>query len=166
MSQTSIRVRDWVEADLPVLHVINEASVPGVGSLRREALEQLVINESAATLVAEGNGEPIGFVLCMVDGLDYASLNYKWLSGRYDRFAYIDRVAVAENQRGKHVGAVLYDAVIARFAAIHQVLLAEVNLAPPNPGSLRFHKRQGFRDVGERWESEGQKGVVYLERRL
>jgi uncharacterized protein len=102
----------------------------------------------------------------MVEGLDYASLNYKWLSSRYDQFAYVDRIAVAKDQRGRNIGKALYDAVIERFADARDVLLAEVNLAPPNPGSLRFHKRNGFREVGERWEIEGQKGVVYLERKL
>ena len=60
----------------------------------------------------------------------------------------------------------LYDAVAKRFAGERAVLLAEVNLAPPNPGSLRFHKRHGFREIGERWEIEDEKGVVYLERGL
>ncbi|MFY0610737.1 MAG: GNAT family N-acetyltransferase [Hyphomicrobiaceae bacterium] len=159
-------VRDWHEADLAALHAINEASVPGVGSLTFEALDRLVRDQSAATLVAESGGEPVGFVLCMLEGLDYPSLNYKWVSARYDRFAYVDRVAVAEDQRGKRVGEALYVAAIERFAGAREVLLAEVNLAPPNPGSLRFHKRNGFVERGERWEIEGEKGVVYLERKL
>ncbi len=159
-------VRDWHEADLTALHAINEASVPGVGSLTFEALDRLVRDQSAATLVAETGGEPVGFVLCMLEGLDYPSLNYKWVSARYDRFAYVDRVAVAEDQRGKRVGEALYAAAIERFAGARDVLLAEVNLAPPNPGSLRFHKRNGFVERGERWEIEGEKGVVYLERKL
>lgn len=159
-------VRNWRESDLAVLHAINEAAVPGVGTLTRQALDRLVRDVSAATLVAEIDGRPVGFVLCMLEGLDYGSLNYKWISERYARFAYVDRVAVAEDQRGKRLGEALYEAVFTRFAGERDVLLAEVNLAPPNPGSLRFHKRQNFKECGERWEVEGKKGVVYLVRAM
>ena len=102
----------------------------------------------------------------MLEGLGYESLNYRWLSERYDRFAYIDRIAVAEAARGRRIGEALYTAAIEAFAGNRPVLLAEVNLEPPNPGSLRFHKRLGFREVGERWEADRSKGVVYLERTL
>lgn len=159
-------IRDWKPGDLPALHAINEASVPGVGTLTREASDKLIIEASAATLVAELDGKPAGFVLCMFEGLDYGSLNYKWLSERYATFAYVDRVAVAAERRGRRIGEALYAAVYDRLAGVRDVLTAEVNLAPPNPGSLRFHKRQGFVEVGERWEIEGEKGVVYLEKRL
>ena len=159
-------IREWREADLATLHAINEAAVPGVGSVTRAAFDTLVREDSTATLVAEVGGKPAGFVLCMYEGLDYSSLNYKWISARYDRFAYVDRVAVVESARGQQLGGALYDAVSHRFAGERDVLLAEVNLAPPNPGSLRFHKRHGFREVGERWEIKGEKGVVYLERGL
>ena len=159
-------IRDWCDADLAALHAINEASVPGVGSVDRTAFDRLVRDVSAATLVAEVDGQPSGFVLCMFEGLDYASLNYKWISANYDRFAYIDRVAVAQDKRGQRIGEALYEAVVGRFSGMRNILLAEVNLAPPNPGSLRFHKTHGFRECGERWEIEGEKGVVYLRRDL
>ena len=161
-----MRVRDWQSTDLAALHAINQGAVPGVGSLTRESLDGLVRDVSAATLVADRDGKPVGFVVCMLEGLDYASLNYKWISARYDRFAYVDRVAVAEDQRGYGVGEALYSAVFERFAQERDILLAEVNLAPPNPGSLRFHKRHDFQECGERWEIEGEKGVVYLARQL
>jgi predicted GNAT superfamily acetyltransferase len=161
-----MEVRDWREADLTALHAINEAAVPGVGALTFSALAQLVGEMSEITLVATVDSRPAGFVLCMLEGLENESLNYKWLSARYDRFAYIDRVAVASKMRGNRIGEALYAAAIDRFSERRPHLLAEVNLAPPNPGSLRFHQRHGFREVGQRWEIEGKKGVVYLERKL
>lgn len=161
-----ITVRESRAEDPDALHLINEESVPGVGTLTRDRLEALVV-DSAATLVAvDAHGRPTGFVLVMLEGLDYESLNYRWLSERYDRFAYVDRIAVAEAARGRRIGEALYAAAIEAFAGNRPVLLAEVNLEPPNPGSLRFHKRLGFRAVGERWEADRSKGVVYLERAL
>lgn len=166
MMTGTLQVRDWREADLAPLHAINQAAVPGVGTLSRGAHDQLIREVGAATLVAEVGGQPVGFVLCMLEGLNYASLNYKWVSERYEQFAYVDRVAVDAAQRSGGIGAALYAAAYEKFAGKRHVFLAEVNLAPPNPGSLRFHKREGFREVGERWETEGEKGVVYLEKRL
>ena len=161
-----MKIRRFSREDLDALHLINEASVPGVGTLTRDRLEALVA-DSAATLVAVDTHEkPTGFVLVMLEGLGYESLNYRWLSERYDRFAYVDRIAVAEAARGRRIGEALYAAAIEAFAGNRPVLLAEVNLEPPNPGSLRFHKRLGFREVGERWEADRSKGVVYLERTL
>ena len=161
-----MKIRRFSREDLDALHLINEASVPGVGTLTRDRLAALVA-DSAATLVAVDTHEkPTGFVLVMLEGLGYESLNYRWLSERYDRFAYVDRIAVAEAARGRRIGEALYAAAIEAFAGNRPVLLAEVNLEPPNPGSLRFHKRLGFRAVGERWEADRSKGVVYLERAL
>ena len=161
-----ITVRESRADDLDALHLINDESVPGVGTLAQDRLEALVA-DSAVTLVAvDAGGKPAGFVLVMLEGLGYESLNYRWLSARYDRFAYVDRIAVASAARGRRIGETLYAAAIEEFAGARPVLLAEVNLEPPNPGSLRFHKRLGFREVGERWESDRSKGVVYLERAL
>jgi predicted GNAT superfamily acetyltransferase len=161
-----MNIRRFRREDLEALHIINEESVPGVGTLTRDRLEALVA-ASAATLVAVDTHEkPAGFVLVMLESLDYESLNYRWVSKRYDRFAYIDRIAVAEAARRQRIGETLYAAAIEAFAGNRPVLLAEVNLEPPNPGSLRFHKRLGFREIGERWDAVRSKGVVYLERAL
>ena len=45
------------------------------------------------------------------------------------------------------------------------VLLCEVNLVPPNEGSLRFHARQGFEPVGT-LDTTGGKTVSLLAREL
>jgi predicted GNAT superfamily acetyltransferase len=86
----------------------------------------------------------------------------RWVAERYPTFAYIDRVAIAPNHRSAGIGARLYDAVVARLSCQRTDLLCEVNLAPPNPGSVRFHERYGFRAVGERWTDDRTKGVVFL----
>lgn len=145
---------------------INQAATPGVNSLTLAELDALV-EQAALTLVAcDAGGVAAGFVLCMVEGMDYRSLNYRWLSERYDRFAYVDRVAVSPAVRGRGLGGVLYAGAADHFRSRRPILLAEVNLAPPNPGSVRFHERGGFVRVGERWSDDGQKGVVYLAKDL
>jgi len=152
-------------ADLDRLHSINQASTPGVGSVTIEELASLTAIASA-TLVARRGDDIAGFALCLVEGAPYASLNYAWVSERFDRFAYVDRVAVAPEHRSGGIGGVLYEAVIAHFSGQRLALLAEVNLAPPNPGSARFHARFGFEEIGERWYDDDTKGVVYVRRWL
>lgn len=161
----SICYRDATTSDLPALHLINEASTPGVGTVTAAALARLV-EIGSATLVAEDASGPLGFILCLCEGTDYASPNYRWIAERYPAFAYCDRIAIAEAARGRAIGQGLYERAVGHFVGRRDALLCEVNLAPPNPGSLRFHQRLGFRPVGERWSEDRSYGVVFLEKPL
>lgn len=139
-------VRDIVTADLDAIHAINEAGVPGVA---RERPEQLlaITRMSSIALVAEIDGRVAGFCQVLSPGADYGSVNYAWFASRYEDFVYLDRVAVAPEHRGAGVGGLLYDEVERRARAAW--LLLEVNLRPRNDGSLRFHARRGFVEVGQ-----------------
>lgn len=164
-------VRPCEPGDIAHLHEINQAAVPGVGSVSRPAFDDLIAQAAIVFVVCRSGGgsrpaAPLGFVLAMTEGLGYASPNYLWLSHRFDRFAYVDRIAVSPDCRGGGAGGLLYEAVIDHFMGQRPVLLAEVNLEPPNPGSIRFHERLGFRSIGERWSADRAKGVVYLARAL
>lgn len=160
-----MHIREARSADVARLHTINEASTPGVGSVRADELSRLMAM-ARLTLVAESGGRASGLILCMTEGTAYTSPNYLWIAARYPVFAYCDRIAIAPDARGKRIGEQLYAAAFNRFAGVRKALFCEVNLAPPNPGSLRFHGRLGFRPVGEAWSPDRTKGVVFLERRL
>ncbi len=158
-------IRAASATDLPRLQIINQASTPGVGSLSADELARLLAM-SCLTLVAELGGHINGFILCLTEGLRYRSPNYRWVADRHPAFAYCDRIAIAPEARGQYLGEQLYAAAFAHFRGKRSVLLCEVNLAPPNPGSRRFHERLGFQAVGEAWSDDCSKGVVYLEKRL
>lgn len=161
-----MHVREAAGDDVERLHAINAAGEPGVGAVSAPELCRL-LDMADVTLVADdGSGDILGFILCMTEGAPYASPNYRWIAARYAAFAYCDRIAVAATARGRGVGERLYAEAFARFTGRRDVMLCEVNLAPPNPGSLRFHERLGFRAVGEAWYSVGTKGVVFLARAL
>jgi len=83
----------------------------------------------------------------LAPGADYDSMNYAWFSAQYDDFVYLDRVAVAPGHRSAGVGSRLYDEVERRAKA--EWFTLEVNLRPRNDGSLRFHARRGFVEVGQ-----------------
>jgi predicted GNAT superfamily acetyltransferase len=99
-------------------------------------------------VVAEVDGERAGFLFGFTEGSAYASPNYRWFAARYPSFVYVDRVVVDERHRGLGIGRLLYDDLVAWSAGRHPVLCAEVNTRPRNDGSLRFHSRYGFTEVG------------------
>jgi uncharacterized protein len=156
-----VNIRPYQTGDLAELHRINEDNVPAVGPLTREDLE-ILIGQSHTTLVAEAEGRIGGFLLGLVEDTDYGSLNYRWFCERHPAFAYIDRIAVDAGFQGSGIGARLYEALEAYVNGQRPVLACEVNSLPPNPGSLRFHKRLGFVEAGEQVFEPGAKAVVYL----
>lgn len=161
-------IRPYDPADFQALYAINRANVPAVGTVSVEQFAWLLA-ESWACLVAESDDTAAGFVLVMVEGSTYQSANYLWFADRHDRFAYVDRIAVDARHQGKAIGAALYDAALDRLRAMDRppaMLCCEVNTRPPNPGSLRFHKRMGFVEVGQLASADGQKAVAMMERRV
>jgi predicted GNAT superfamily acetyltransferase len=139
-------IRPLTGDDLPEALAINEANVPAVGTVDADQLAHLV-DEASVALAAEEGGRLIGFCIVLAPGADYGSVNYGWFSERYDDFAYLDRVAVAESYRNRGIGAELY-AEVERLVDAPWFTL-EVNVRPRNEGSLRFHERMGFTEVGQ-----------------
>lgn len=141
-----VLLRDIRATDLSVIHAINEAGTPGVHTASPAELAAIT-RVSCIALVAQIDGLVAGFCQVLPPGADYASVNYAWFSERYDDFVYLDRVAVALEFRGQGVGRRLYEEVERRTRASWFTL--EVNLRPRNDGSLRFHARNGFVEVGQ-----------------
>jgi len=161
---TDVGTRAIRPADLPALLVRNTAAVPNVNALDLAGLARLVKQARVAEAVLVA-GAPRGFVLALPPRVDYDSPNYLWFTGRFDDFLYVDRIVVDDNQRGNGLGGVLYGVVIDQARRDNAPMVAcEVNLQPPNPGSLRFHGRLGFVEVGQ--QSTGDKVVAMLAKRL
>ena len=133
--------------DLAAAVALNNASIPAVSEADMAKMQALVA-ESRLSLVAEEHGEVLGFCINFGPGAQYGSVNYRWFCERYDDFVYLDRIAVAETARNRGIGAALYAAVEQHIAGAPW-LLCEVNLRPRNDGSLRFHHRIGFAEVGQ-----------------
>ena len=133
--------------DVPAMWRINEEGLPGVGEVSEAAMADL-LSLSTLPLGAFDGDELLGFVLCLLPATRYASLNYGWFNARYTSFLYVDRIAVAEAHRDRQVGTRLYAQVIAHADKNQQPVAAEVSLRPPNPGSMRFHGRHDFVEVG------------------
>ena len=146
---TSPRIRDFLPADLESVWRLNEAAVDAVSSVTRDQMRALVGMSRDVLVIDDGDGI-IGFCNTFNPGADYASVNYRWFSERYDEFVYLDRIVIAESYRNCGFGAQLYAEVERRMLAMGgpYLLTCEVNFNPPNEGSLRFHGRIGFSPVG------------------
>ncbi|MCA8901827.1 MAG: GNAT family N-acetyltransferase [Hyphomonas sp.] len=161
-----IRIRGFQPADLAHLHMINQQGVPGVSSEAPETLAKW-ISLSECFVADEGGGVPLGFLTLVPPGtMAYPSSNLRWFEARGGNVHYVDRIAVAEWARGRRVGEALYEAAFKACRGRYDAIGCEVNRLPPNPGSLRFHKRLGFVEVGSNAFVPGEKEVIYLEREL
>ena len=142
-----MELRALEERDIPAIWIINQQGLPGTGDVSQDEISSLLgfATYSVGYFLKE---ELLGFVICMPPGTGYGSLNYAWFNERYEAFVYVDRIAVSQNCRNKNIGTQLYNHVV-DFASQDDVpVAAEVSLKPPNPGSMRFHSRFAFKEVG------------------
>lgn len=157
-------LRPITAADLPVLSAMNDAAAPAVNALGLDAFTAHVPRCDLAVVATDG-AELLGFILALAPGADYASENYRWFSTHRPGSLYVDRVVVAPHAHGRGVGRALYQAVLDRAGQTGRPeVTCEVNLDPPNPRSLAFHDRLGFRQVGEQLTTGGTVRVALLAR--
>lgn len=161
------QVRGFVAGDADEVRALNVANEPAVGPLDDERLRLFAGDRRVVFDVVERSGAVVALFVGLPHGVDaYASPNYRWFAGRHERFAYVDRVAVATTARGSGLGRHLYARWFAHAADRGlPVVCAEVNVDPPNRPSLAFHERLGFVEVGrQRPYGADAAEVVMLER--
>jgi predicted GNAT superfamily acetyltransferase len=153
--------------DLEAVVVINNGGHPAVPLVTSADMRDLLGLASLSVGIENDLGELVGFLIAMDPGLTYDSENYLFFESRCDNHFYIDRVVLTEKAQGLGLGSDLYQAVFDKARADgRDRVTCEVNLEPPNPGSLRFHRRWGFSDVGTQPTKGGQVVVQLLEARL
>lgn len=146
-------IRELTTDDLDVMLAINQENVPAVEPETPETMQQ-IFEWSSLTLGIEVDQVLVGYCLIMKPGLPYPSTNYQWFCDKYDDFIYLDRVVFAESHQGKGYGSILYSEVESR--STESLFTLEVNLKPRNEGSLRFHERLGFVEVGQQISGSGK----------
>lgn len=138
--------------DVADVLILNEENVTALAPMDEARLHQLRAIADRFD-VLEVDGSFAGFVITFVSGVDYDSENYRWFSDRRDRFYYLDRIVLHEGFRRRGLGGFVYDEV-ERVAAPYGRLDLEVNLIPRNDGSLAFHARRGYVEVGQLGDDE------------
>lgn len=167
-SSSGVSLRMFEAADFPALFDINCAGVPGVSEESRSSFAHIV-SLSTCIVACEG-GHVLGFVNLVEPGTEaYESPNLRWCEAYGAAKAvsqiYVDRIAIHEDARGRGLGEALYRECFSRYAD-RDVITAEVNTLPDNPGSHRFHQRLEFERVGEQVFKPGEKAVAYYARAL
>lgn len=157
-------MRHLTSSDRRFAWELNQSEAPHLGTETEERFEELCAMSACAILATSGEA-PAGFLLGMTEDAGNDSPNFLWFKERHRGFLYVDRLAVAAAHRREGHGRALYDEAErhARGAGLG-LICCEVNLRPPNPGSLAFHTRLGFAKAGEQ-EAHG-KLVAMLVKRL
>jgi predicted GNAT superfamily acetyltransferase len=157
-------IRNARREDLDRIWQLNESVVPHVNSITVAEFEAFLRDAAYFRVMVGDDDRMLGFLVALAPGSSYNSPNFGWFKRHYTGFAYIDRIAVTSEHRGQGVAKALYDD-LAGFARDWAASLAcEVNLRPPNPGSLAFHQKVGFTEVGRQEIYDGEKLVAMLMR--
>ncbi|MCB1001493.1 MAG: GNAT family N-acetyltransferase [Acidimicrobiales bacterium] len=156
-----MKIRETTPADLDDALALNNANVPALNELDAPEIARLVSIAHTA-LTAEVDGAFAGFCVAFAPGVDYGSLNYGWFSRTYDRFVYLDRIAVDPAYRRYGIGRAFYERLIERARGHVPRITCEVNVRPMNEASLAFHHSIGFREVGQQETDGGNKTVSLL----
>ncbi len=161
----AVTVRDAGAGDEDFILALNAACTPAVAEMSAQDY-RAIAGWAHRVLIAEAGGDPAGFVILIRPGSAYPSDNYGWFEEQFEHHLYIDRIAVTEASRGTGAGRALYEEAMRLAASLgEQRLTAEVNEDPPNPESMAFHDKLGFKHLLSR-KSRSRKVVAMLERPL
>ena len=159
---STITVAAGRPSDYAAILTLNDDAVPHVNSIPESKLAHLH-QQSLYLGVAWSDAQQVaGFLLALSETAAYDSENFGYFRRRYARFAYVDRIVVAESARGTGVGAALYADLALHLPEDCPWLTCEVNLRPLNTASLTFHRKLGFAPVGEQDTGGGAKRVCLL----
>ncbi|WP_062207714.1 GNAT family N-acetyltransferase [Demequina oxidasica] len=159
----NLRLRVMRETDVPAVTALNNDAAPAVNVLEEAEVSSLLAMCDVALVATDRDGNVNAFLLSLGGGQPYESENYAWFEGRGVRHQYIDRIVVGPGAKGTGIGRALYESVFerARERGASEIA-AEVNVRPPNPGSIAFHEKLGFRQLEERETKGGTVRVVML----
>lgn len=162
MAVLSVEILPVAPADEAAILALNNLHARELSLLDPGRLRHLL---NAAFMAARAS-DVHAFIIAFDQDADYDSPNFLWFRSRFGRFVYVDRIAVAEEARGRSLARLLYEELFARARmAGYGRVVCEVNVEPPNPQSDAFHAALGFAPVGEA-KLDGAKRVRYLEKRL
>ena len=155
-------IRNATSTDLETVLALNESEVPHVGSLTMTDMQGFLAKAVYFRVTCDENGDVVASLIGLDPDTEYDSLNFQWFCTRYESFAYIDRIAVAPSARRQGIAEALYQDFASIAKEWTQCLCCEVNLRPANPGSMAYHQRLGFNQVGSLETHGGSKKVAFL----
>lgn len=160
------RIRDVRSSDLENVLAINNSEVPHVSEISMDDLRTLREQSCYFRVAEKDSKELMGFLLALDENAKYQSPNFLFFKAKYSHFVYIDRVALSKPFQGMGVGKRLYDDLLSEKNNSTPILSCEVNIRPPNPASMEFHRKLGFTEVATQETEAGKKTVSLLVKTL
>lgn len=143
-----LAIRDVRRHDLDAVLALNNAAHGGISPMDGTQLKQFY--EIADYFrVAEIDGHLAGFLIALRENADHDGENFIWFRQRYERFAYIDRIVVANAYRRHGLGRVFYSDVQSYAEPRVPMLTCAVVLEPRDDVAVLFHGTYGFNEVGQ-----------------
>jgi predicted GNAT superfamily acetyltransferase len=147
--------------DLPHIHNLNQGALPAVSSITINDMTQFLEMADYFRVIKVKNNIA-GFLIALAPGKNYQSPNYKWFEKKYSQFMYVDRIVIDPSCQNKGLGLAFYDDLEIFCQRYAPIITCEVNLKPKNEGSLIFHKKYGFEQVGTQKTECGKKEVSLM----
>lgn len=160
-----LSIRSLAVSDCKAILRINAASLPGVAALDEAEFTRLLAMPNHHLAVENERRVVMGYALAFngrdpYDGEEFQAFRRKSLKS----FIYIDQVATQVEWRKMGVGSAVYDALenTARLTGA-ATLCCEVNIEPPNPDSMVFHRNRGFNGSEILHTTDGRKVALLFK---
>ena len=149
---------------LEAVLALNESVVPHVNSLEMTDMQDFLDKAVYFRVACDEGTQVVAFLIGLDADTEYDSPNFQWFCRKYKRFAYIDRIAVAATAQRQGIAEALYTDFADLAHNWAPRLCCEVNVRPANPGSMAFHERLGFKQIGTQEIHNGNKQVALLSK--
>ena len=156
---------DTKKGHLEQILMLNELSLPAVSSVTIDEMANFLdIGDYFKIIIIDNI--IVGFLIALHPGKDYHSLNYKWFEKKYKSFIYVDRIVIASSYQGNGFGKAFYNDLALFAKNKTNDITCEVNIRPKNEGSMIFHKKYGFYEVGTQTTENGKKEVSLMKYKI
>ena len=156
------KLREATINDLETIRAINEDAIPAVNTVSTEEFLWFFERSLYFKVSVDEKEQVCGFLLVLPADLNYESLNYRWFSKNFSDFAYIDRIAIKNEFRGKGIGKSLYLDLEQYVEKDIKRIACEFNIKPENPISKNFHEGLEYKNVGTQLTEKDTKEVSLM----
>ena len=156
------KLREATINDLETIRAINEDAIPAVNTVSTDEFLWFFERSLYFKVSVDEKEQVCGFLLVLPADLNYESLNYRWFSKNFSDFAYIDRIAIKNEFRGKGIGKSLYLDLEQYVEKDIKRIACEFNIKPENPISKNFHEGLEYKNVGTQLTEKDTKEVSLM----
>ena len=154
-------IKSATKSDMDFILNLNQNNIPAVSIMSKDLFLKF-LNISDYFKIIKCDDESVGFLIALFPNKLYDSINYQWFNNHYNSFIYVDRIVVSNSNQNKGIGSYFYNDIKYKYINKASHLACEVNIKPLNQQSINFHKKFGFKEVGQQ-QSEKNKKFVSLQ---